>query len=58
MLQNFMQKKNNLKINYICSSPEKLNIKKGILTPMECAGHLIVDRLKSNGIEIEVREKS
>ena len=37
-----MQKKNNLKINYLCSSPEKLNIKKkfDVILNMEIIEHV------------------
>ena len=41
-LQNFIQKKNKLKINYLCSSPEKLKIKKkfDVILNMEIVEHV------------------
>ena len=42
MLQNIIQKKNKLKINYICSSPENLNLKKkfDIVLNLEVVEHV------------------
>ena len=42
MLLSFIQKKNNLKINYICTSPEKLQIKKkfDVILNMEIVEHV------------------
>lgn len=42
----------------IVTQYKQLNQKKGILTPMECAGELIIDRLKKRDIAITVNEES
>ena len=41
-MQNFIQKKNKLKINYLCSSPEKLKIEKkfDVILNMEIVEHV------------------